>query len=74
MEAKIANNLIPVIPTHRPEFGHYLTVSVPNGWADVKKVCKKVLQFEGRNYSFTGWNSDRNDCYFRETLNVAKII
>lgn len=72
--ATIAENLIPVRHSFREELNaHFLTISVPNGWDDVKKICKKVLTFEGRHYTFTGWNSDRNECFFREGKNFAKI-
>ncbi len=74
--ATIAPDLIEVFPSFREDMqpcGHYLTVRVSDGWNDVKKICKKVLQYEGRNYTFTGWNSDTNNCYFREATSLAKI-
>jgi hypothetical protein len=49
----------------------YLTIYCPNGWDDVKKLTKKVLTFEGRKFTFTGWNSDRNVCYFVRPLNCG---
>lgn len=73
MKATVAPELISVIPSTRGE-EHWLTISVPNGWDDVKKICKKVLKFEGRTYVFRGWNSDRNDCMFLESNNVATIV
>lgn len=59
----------------REGFGHYLTLDCPAGWDDVKKLTKKVLRYDGRAYTFTGWNSDRNECFFRSTGTevVAKI-
>ena len=72
MKATVAPELIEVIHSTRGE-EHWLTISVPNGWGDVKKICKKVLEFEGRNYTFRGWNSDRNDCMFLANNSVATI-
>lgn len=66
--------LIPITPIVRADDGsHWLQISIPNGWDDVKKICKKVLEFEGRTYAFMSWNSDNYLCHFRETNNVAKI-
>jgi len=39
----------------------------------VKKLFKKVLSFVGRHYTFIGWNSDRNECFFREGGQFATI-
>ena len=51
----------------------YLEVDCPNGWDDVKKISRKVLEFGGRDFSYTGWNSDRNVAYFKPAYDVAKI-
>jgi hypothetical protein len=75
--ATVAKDLIEVTPNYREDMQpnpYYLRVSVPDGWNDVKKISKKVLQFEGRNYTFIGWNSDSNLCFFRASHNVAKIL
>jgi hypothetical protein len=74
MKASISEDLIPVRPNDRGGMGKWLTVDVPNGWDDVRKICKKILQFEGRNYAFRGWNSDRNEAFFRESTQIAKVI
>lgn len=50
-----------------------LTIPVPNGWDDVKPYQNKVLRFEGRVYTFTGWNSDRNVAYFKRAVSVATV-
>jgi len=39
----------------------------------VKKICKKVLSFEGRTYVFMSWNSDTLTCAFKASTNVARI-
>ncbi len=46
----------------------FLCFDVPNGWDDVKKVCKKLLEFEGRLFAYSCWNSDTNHCHFRRAL------
>ncbi len=65
--AQISKDEVAAVYSYREGFGHYLTVSVPDGWQDVKKICKKILRHNGRAYTFTGWNSDTNKCYFRST-------
>jgi hypothetical protein len=52
----------------------WLYIVVPNGWDDVKKISKKVLTYEGRKFLFSGWNSDRNDCFFKEELAGSSTV
>jgi len=52
----------------------FLVVAVPNGWDDCKKLTQKVLEFEGKKYIWTGWNSDRNEAYFKATTSFAKVV
>jgi hypothetical protein len=65
--ASIAKNEIPVRVT---QFERWviITFDVPNGWDDVAKVCKKVLIHGGEKFTFTGWNSDRNECFFKRVI------
>ena len=65
--ATVSPNEIAARHSFREGFGHYLTIDIPNGWDDVRKLTKKVLRHDGRAYTFTGWNSDRNECFFRST-------
>lgn len=66
----IDTNETPAVHSVRPDVGReFLTISVPNGWDDVKKICKRVLTYDGRKFLFTGWNSDRNECFFARGLN-----
>ena len=58
----------------RPGFGHYLNISVPNGWDDVKKLTKKVLRHDGRKYTFRGWCSDRNECFFHSDGSECTVV
>ena len=59
MKATIEPTEIPVRYCERPEVGRdFLTINVPNGWEDVKKLTKKVLTYDGRKFTFVGWNSD----------------
>lgn len=71
--ATISPNEIAARHTFYTESDQRLTVDCPNGWDDVKKLTKKVLRFDGHAYTFIGWNSDRNECFFRLTNSVAKI-
>lgn len=57
-----------------PTGAHWITVSVPDGWDDVRPLTARVLSFEGQEYVFTGWNSDRNVAYFRTGLPVARVV
>ena len=72
--ATIAPNEIAARHNYREGFGHHLTIDVPNGWEDVKKLTKKVLRADGRAYTFIGWNSDRNEMFFRENAGVVATI
>ena len=63
-------NEIPVFHSVRPSVGReFLTVDCPEGWDDVKKIKNKVLLFDGRKFTFTGWNSDRNEAFFACPIN-----
>jgi hypothetical protein len=74
MNATIAPNEVPVRHNVRHDVGReYLTISCPEGWDDVKKLTKKVLLFDGRRFTFTGWNSDTNECYFTRPLDNTPI-
>lgn len=52
----------------------WLYISVPNGWDDVDKIRNKVLTYDGRKFLFSGWNSDRNDCFFKEELKGSPVV
>jgi hypothetical protein len=63
MKATILPKEIAVSYSSRPEVCRdYLTIQCPNGWDDVEKLTNKVLTYENRKFTFTGWNSDRNEC------------
>jgi hypothetical protein len=51
----------------------FITFDIPNGWDDVKKLCKKVLEFDGRNFEFSCWNSDKMTCVFYRMLNGPEV-
>ena len=71
-QAKIEKNIIPITYSERDGM-EFLTIRCPDGWEDVKKICKKVLTYENKRFTFTGWNSDVNNCYFRRSESFAKI-
>lgn len=72
MNATISKNEIAVVYSAR-DGREYLTIDIPNGWDDVKKLNKKVLRYDGKAFVFTGWNSDTLKCYFVRTNEFAKI-
>jgi hypothetical protein len=72
--AIIDPNHIAVTPIERPDDGSlWLQIDIPNGWDDVKKICKRVLTFQGRTYKFMSWNSDTMKCHFKATTDVALV-
>ena len=78
MTATISPNELSVTHSIRPDVGReFLSVDIPNGWDDVKKLTKKVLIFEGRKFVFCSWNSDTMKCNFYRMLDgstkVARI-
>lgn len=63
--ASIVANKVHVVHTVRPDVNReFLQISVPNGWDDVQKLTNKVLNYDNRDFVFSGWNSDRNEAYF----------
>lgn len=77
--AKINRNEIPVVFSSRPDVGvDFLIIDVPNGWDDCKKLTKKVLKYQGRSFTWRGWNSDDLKCYFAApcggSAKVATIV
>ena len=79
--ATTAKNEIAVNHSSRPDVNReFLTIACPEGWDDVKKISKKVLLYDGRRFTFSGWNSDRNEAFFFRLLNnlraptYAKIL
>lgn len=76
MTATIQKNLIPILfANFRADVGFYfLTIDCPKGWDDVKKISHKVLAYEGRNYVFSGWCSDKNVAFFRAGTEFAAIV
>jgi hypothetical protein len=76
MNATVIPNEFPVRYSKR-ENTEFITFDVPNGWDDVKKVCKKVLSYDGKKFTFSCWNSDDLYCSFRRDngvdVSTAKI-
>ena len=52
----------------------HITIDCPNGWDDAKKLTRKVLSYDGLHWTWTGWNSDRNVCFFTPQKNVARFV
>jgi len=78
MKATIVPNEIKVEHNIRPDVGReFLTFDV-EGWDEVQKLSKKVLVFNDKKFTFSGWNSDNNQCFFAKPLDFeasfAKIV
>ena len=74
MKATVVPNAIPVVHSVRTDLPlEFLTISVPNDWDDVKKIHKKVLSYDGRKFTFRGWNSDTHECYFSRSTRAGDI-
>lgn len=74
MKATVSPEEFEVRHTVRQDVGkEFITFDVPNGWDDVKKVCKKVLLFDGRKFTFSCWNSDSLYCCFSRPL-VGEVL
>lgn len=70
--ASIATNQIAVKASE--SFGcKYLTLELPEGWDTLQPLINKVLIYDGQNYTFSGWNSDRGEAYFYSNKKVATI-
>ena len=72
MNATISKNEVAVVYSSRDGI-EYLTIDIPNGWDDVKKLTNKVLRYDGKPFVFTGWNSDTLKCYFVGSNEVASV-
>lgn len=64
-KATISKNELAVDYSERPDVGRdFLSIDIPNGWDDVKKLTKKVLIYNDRKFVFCSWNSDNMKCNF----------
>jgi len=67
-------NELKVTYNERPDVGKdFLTFDI-EGWDDVKKICKKVLTYEGRKFTYCSWNSDYNYCNFSAPHNGSSAV
>lgn len=70
--ATVVKDALPVLAVEGMD-REMIRVSIPGGYDDVKKYSKLVLAFEGRHYTFTGWNSDTLEAYFKTGGAVATV-
>lgn len=79
MNATIVPNEIPILRYHTDEEGiGWLYIKVEDadgdgGWKDVKRTNEKVLEFEGRKYVWSCWNSDRMESVFKTSQPIARL-
>jgi len=60
IEGLIAVNKVTVTKPVAIDGQLYIEVAVPNGWQSVKEIMNKVIEVNNIDFSYTGWNSDRN--------------
>ena len=69
--ATVAKNKIAVLSYD----GIALHVDCPRGWDDVKKLTNKVLEYDGKLFVWSGWNSDRNVSFFKvDSRKFATVV
>lgn len=76
MEATISKNTIKI--TREVEHAHWhktcIFIDLPDGWDTLKNLTNKVLEYKGKQFTFLAWNSDRNEAWWMESDQVAKIV
>ena len=79
MKATIVPDEIPVLRHHTDSGGTgwlYLQIESKDGdggWADVRRFNRKVLEFEGRKYTWSCWNSDSMVSVFKTGQPTARL-
>jgi len=73
-EPRISVNKVTVTKPVSIEGDLYIEIQVPNGWDDVKKLVNKVVEVNQLDFSYTGWNSDKNIAYFKHKHKTVGII
>ena len=71
MKATILNNEIPVT-RYSYDGREYLSFAV-SGYDEIKLLTNKVLTCAGDKFTFSGWNSDTNECYFKRPLSHSVL-
>lgn len=73
MKAKAIENTLNVLScVTLPDGDKCLTVPAYLGWDSVKNL-PAALEFDGRTYGYTGWNSDRNVAYYKTSKGFATM-
>jgi hypothetical protein len=73
-EGRIAVNKITVTKPISIDGQLYIEVQVPDGWDSVKKIMDKVIEVNSLDFSYTGWNSDKNIACFKHNNRTIGII
>lgn len=74
MEARINTDKIKISKPVAIEGQLWFHVDVPNGWDDVKKIMTKVIEVNNIDFTYTGWNSDKNIAYFTHNKHSVGLI
>ena len=72
--AKIAKDEIPVTYSVSRDVNLEFLRIQTEGWDEVKKLTKKVLLFEGRRFTRSGWYSNTNEAFFRRPWNAEPAV
>ncbi len=73
-EARIATNKVTITKPVAIDGQLYIEVDVPNGWQSVKEIMNKVIEVNNIDFSYTGWNSDRNIACFKSDNRTIGIL
>ena len=79
MNATVIPNEIPILRQYTDENGvGWLYISISNqdgdgGWTDVIRTYRKVLEYAGRKYTWSCWNSDDMYSVFKTGQPIATI-
>jgi hypothetical protein len=74
MKANFIQDEFAVEHTVRPDVGReFIKWNVPGGWAEIQKLVKKVVMYDGRKFVWSCWNSDGNYVVFARPLNGEEI-
>lgn len=76
MNATIAPNEIKI--TREVIHAHWqktcIFIDLPNGWETLQPLTSKVLEYKKKKFTFLAWNSDRNEAWWIESEQTAKIV
>lgn len=73
MLAEIKTNYIPIQDYGTLPNGVHI-IEIPCQDYETKKRLPRAIEYQGRLYGCSGWNSDRCVAYYRTDCDVAKVL